>query len=142
MRWHVAFACATLVGCSGGTDFVPLLYDTCLTVDECVETATRCEGLAVEFAGVEFTNAICTTECASTGPLAADCARAFVGRNGSCYPSRVAGGRGDTLVCFEPCDFDTDCLLGFRCLGAIDLCGADANCPIDPSDAICVPGPS
>jgi hypothetical protein len=142
MRGLFAFACAISVGCSGGTEFVPLLYDTCFSVNECVETATLCEELAVEFAGVEFINAICTTECASSGPLAPDCARAFVGRNGSCYPSSIAGGIDDTLVCFEPCDFDEDCLLGFRCLGPVDLCGADASCPIDPNDAICVPGPS
>lgn len=131
-----------LAGCSSPSEFTVLLYDACFRVEDCVETASLCEELAVEFSGVEFSNAICTTECAATGPLAPDCARAVIGRPGSCYPSSVAGGIDDTLVCFEPCDFDTDCLFGFRCLDALDLCGADPSCPIGLNDAICVPGPN
>jgi hypothetical protein len=53
----------------------------------------------------------------------------------------VAGGRDDT-ICFEPCEFDEDCLVGFRCLSATDLCGSEASCPVDENDAICVPGPN
>ena len=131
-----------LYACSAGTDFVPVVYDTCFQVEDCIETATLCEGLTIEFSGLEFSNAICTTECRAIGTLSPDCARAFVGRAGSCYPSSVAGGIDDTLVCLEPCDFNEDCLFGFRCLGALDLCGTDPECPIDPDDAVCVPGPN
>jgi hypothetical protein len=131
------FACS-----SSGSDFVPVIYDTCFQVEDCIETATLCEYLAVEFSGLEYSNAICTTECGTTGPLSPDCARAFIGRAGSCYPSSVAGGIDDTPVCLEPCDFDEDCLFGFRCLSADDLCGTDPECPIDPDDAVCVPGPN
>ena len=121
---------------------VPLLYDTCFSLEDCVEGATLCEELVVEFSGLEYVNAICTTECAVEGATSPDCSRALIGRFGSCYPSSIAGGIDETLICFEPCDTDADCLLGFRCLGAIDLCGANvSDCPIDPGDAICVPGP-
>jgi hypothetical protein len=142
-----AFAAAAtvcmLLGCSGGTEVVPLLYDACFDLDDCVEGATLCEELAVEFSGLEYVNSICTTECSSEGALSADCSRALIGRFGSCYPSSIAGGIDDTLICFEPCDTDANCLLGFRCLGAIELCGGEvADCPVDPVDAICVPGPS
>jgi hypothetical protein len=130
------------VACSGGPETIPLLYDTCFSLDDCVEGATLCEELVIEFSGLEYVNAICTTECTLEGAASPDCSRALIGRFGSCYPSSVAGGVDDTLICLEPCDTDANCLLGFRCLGAIDLCGADfVNCPVEPGDAICVPGP-
>lgn len=142
MRTLPALVALSLLGCSGPSEVVPLIYDACFDVTDCIESATRCEELAVEFAGLEYINAICTTECFATGPVSIDCSRALVGRRGSCYPSRVGGGIDDALVCFEPCDTDESCLFGFRCLGAYDLCGDDAaSCPIDPLDAICVPGP-
>ncbi len=133
-----------LLGCSyGGTEAVALLYDACFDVNDCVEGATLCDELAVEFSGLEYVNGICTTECSAEGVASDDCSRALIGRFGSCYPSSIAGGIDDTLVCFEPCDTDASCLVGFRCLGAIDLCGADlSDCPVDSFDAICVPGPS
>jgi hypothetical protein len=142
MRMFAGFVVASvLLGCSGPTE-TPLLYDACFNVNDCVEAATRCEELAVEFAGLEYRNAICTTECAIEGPLSPDCSRALIGRRGSCYPSSIAGGVDGTLVCFEPCDTDASCLLGFRCLTAVDLCGGDpVTCPVAESDAICVPGP-
>ena len=119
------------------------VYDTCFNVTDCVESATLCEELAVEFSGLVYENAICTAECSDEGLLSSDCPRAFVGRQGSCYPSSAIGGIDDTLVCFEPCDSDSDCLIGFRCLTALDLCGVGAEpCPIAPVDALCVPGPT
>ena len=118
------------------------VYDTCASVDDCVPTATRCEELTVEFSGRLFTNGICTVTCQTAGALSPDCPRSFVARFGSCYPASVAGGLDDTRVCFEPCDTDVDCLFGFRCLGAIELCGASVACPVGPVDRICVPGPS
>ena len=138
----IAAAVCSLLACSGGPEVQPLLYDTCFTIDDCVESATRCEELTVEFSGLEYTNAICTTGCSTEGALSPDCSRSLIGRFGSCYPSSVGGGVDDSLVCFEPCDSDVNCLLGFRCLNAVDLCGAGAaSCPVDPIDAICVPGP-
>ena len=136
-------AVAWLLGCSSGTtEVVPSLYDSCASIGDCIEGATRCEELAVEFSGFEYINGICTTGCSAEGPVSPDCSRALVGRFGSCYPSSTAGGIDDTPVCFEPCDTDASCLLGFRCLTAIDLCGVDlTDCPVDPLDAICVPGP-
>lgn len=130
-----------LHACDTRDDFVAAVYDTCFLVDNCVVTANLCEELTVDFAGQSFTNAICTLTCEDEGPIAADCPRAFVGRNGSCYPSSAAGGPDDTLVCLEPCDVTEDCFFGFRCLGAVDLCGADPSCPIAPGDRLCVPGP-
>jgi len=130
------------LGCSSRAEYLSPVYDTCYTVDNCVETATLCEELSVDFAGFIHSNAICTLACETEGPVSPDCPRAWVGRFGSCYPSSTAGGIDDILICFEPCDLDGDCLEGFRCLGAEDLCGADlTSCPIDESDAICVPGP-
>ncbi len=133
----------TLVGCSDDLQgYLIPVYDACFRVDDCVETATLCEELEVEFGGYSYINAICTLECGTEGILSPDCPRAFVGRFGSCYPSSVAGGIDDTLVCFEPCDFDDDCQTGFRCLTALDLCGADVeSCAVDSTDSICVPGP-
>jgi hypothetical protein len=118
------------------------VYDSCAVVEDCVETATLCEELALDFGGFTYSNAICTLECEAEGALSSDCPRAWVGRAGSCYPSSIAGGIDDTLVCFEPCDLDSDCLWTFRCLGALDLCGDTARCPIEDGEAICVPGPS
>jgi hypothetical protein len=143
MRRLIACCFLVVIGCATSDPEVPapVLYDTCNTVNDCVEAATRCEELAVEFAGLEYINAICTTECTTTGALSPDCSRAFVGRVGSCYGASVAGGTSET-VCFEPCDSDGDCLFGFRCLNATDLCGRAASCPIDDDDAICVPGPN
>ncbi|MGB3052426.1 MAG: hypothetical protein WBB42_15605 [Polyangiales bacterium] len=135
---------ATLLGCGSSprSEFLTPVYDACFTVDECVETATLCKELIVEFAGLDYINSICTLTCVAEGPLSDDCPRAVVGLFGSCYPSSVAGGIDDTLICFDPCFFDEDCQEGFRCLGAAGLCGADlGSCPIDETDAICVPGP-
>ena len=135
------FGCSN--GDSNGTQYVLAIYDACYTVDECVETATLCEELSIDFAGLIHVNAICTVACEVEGSISPDCPRAWVGRFGSCYPSSVAGGIDDTSVCFEPCDFDEDCQSGFRCLGAEGLCGASLTpCPIDENDAICVPGPN
>ena len=144
---------AFMVGCSGlvvvhgcssrGELASSPIYDTCFDLENCVPTAELCEELTVRFAGVPYTNAICTVTCAVERPLALDCPRAFIGRNGSCYPSSVAGGVDDTLICFEPCDVDGDCLCGFRCLEAVDLCPPSGlQCPIADGDAICVPGPN
>jgi hypothetical protein len=140
-RISVAAAVLIVSACSDDTGYQSLVYDSCFSVNDCVEAASLCEELAVEFGGLEYLNAICTRECAEQGPLSLDCPRAYVGRLGSCYPSSVGGGIDDARVCFEPCDFDDDCLVGFRCLSASDLCGNAEQCPIAPSDAICVPGP-
>ncbi len=129
------------LGCSSGIE-PSGVYDTCVTVDDCVPAATLCEELTVEFGGRLFSNAICTLECQTAGALSPDCPRSFVARFGSCYPASLAGGLGDVSVCFEPCDFDEDCLFGFRCLGAVELCGSATSCPVGPDDRICVPGPS
>ena len=142
MRLLVTLAALSALGCSDTDAITPLIYDSCFEVSDCIEAASQCEELAVEYAGLEYVNAICTTECFTPGPISSDCSRALVGRFGSCYPSSAAGGIDDTLVCFEPCDSDETCLIGFRCLSASDLCGCDLTaCPIDPQDAICVPGP-
>ncbi len=134
---------SALLGCSSGTDYVSAVYDTCYAVDDCVETATLCEELHIDFSGFAYVNAICTLTCETEGPVSPDCPRAWVGRFGSCYPSSVGGGIDDTLICFDPCDSDGDCLLDFRCLNGVDLCGTDASgCPIGENDMICVPGPS
>lgn len=130
-----------LAGCSDNTGYRALVYDSCFAVDDCVEAATLCEELAVEFAGLEYVNAICTRECANEGPSSIDCPRAYVGRLGSCYPSSVAGGIDEVGVCLEPCDFDEDCLVGFRCLSASDLCASSEQCAVAAGDAVCVPGP-
>jgi len=133
---------STWLGCSSRTDYLSPVYDTCYTVENCVPSATLCEPLSVEFGGELWESAICSLTCDIEGAVSPDCPRAWVGRFGSCYPSNIAGGIGETLVCLEPCDFIEDCQLGFRCLGAADLCGLDtASCPIDENDAICVPGP-
>ncbi|MGB5364740.1 MAG: hypothetical protein WBN14_00635 [Polyangiales bacterium] len=135
---------AALLGCGSParSEFLTPVYDACFTVDDCVETATLCEELIVEFGGFDYVNSICTLNCVAEGSVSADCPRAYVGLLGSCYPSSVAGGIDDTLVCFDPCVFDEGCQQGFRCLGATALCGADLDsCPVDENDAICVPGP-
>ena len=132
-------ALVTLLGCRSRPPSP--VYDACWVVDDCVETATRCEDLSIDFGGVIHTNGICTLTCETEGALSSDCPRALVGRFGSCYPSSVAGGVDNTPICFEPCNSYESCQLGFVCLGAIDLCGSDATCPIDENDAICVPGP-
>lgn len=129
------------VGCSSGPGYPSPVYDACFTVDNCVETASLCEELSVDFGGFTYSNAICTLTCETEGPVSPDCPRAYVGLFGSCYPSSVAGGIHDAAICFEPCYVDLDCQLGFRCLGAEGLCGADASCPVNEDDAICVPGP-
>jgi len=136
------FTVATLLGCSNQAEEAVWVYDACYTVDDCVLAATLCEELTVEFVGELWSNSICTLGCETEGAVSPDCPRASVGRFGSCYPSSVAGGIDDTLVCLDPCDFTEDCQYGFRCLDARDLCGADApSCPIDEGDAICVPAP-
>jgi hypothetical protein len=130
----------TVGGCSS-REYISPVYDTCFDLGDCVSTAEACEELTVDFAGISYTNAICTDFCEAEGPVSPDCPRAFIGRNGSCYPSFVAGGVDDALVCLEPCDVTGDCLLGFRCLGAEDLCPNDPTCPMAVDDRICVPGP-
>lgn len=129
-------------GCAPEPDYTFPVYDACYSVYDCVETASLCEELSVEFAGYFYNNAICTVQCATQGALSPDCPRAWVGRWGSCYPSSIGGGIDDTPVCFEPCDADSDCQTGFRCLRAVDLCGFGVDaCPVDAGDAICLPGP-
>ena len=129
------------LGCSSGPEYPSSVYDTCFTVDNCVETATLCEELSVDFSGLTYVNAICTLTCETEGAISPDCPRAWVGLLGSCYPSRIAGGIVDAAICFEPCYVDADCHVGFHCLGAASLCGADPTCPVEENDAICVPGP-
>jgi len=132
----------TLLACSSPIESASLVYDACYTVDDCVLAATLCEELTVEFGGELWGNAICTLGCGVEGPISEDCPRALIGRFGSCYPSGVAGGIDDSLICFEPCDVSENCAPGFSCLDALDLCGADAaGCPIQQNDAICVPAP-
>lgn len=128
-------------GCIEDDQFISPVYDTCFTVEDCVPAAQFCEELSVEFGGQFFTNAICTLECDVEGPNSTACPRAIIGRLGSCYPSEVGGGPDDLPICFEPCDVDGDCFIGFRCLGALDLCPNDPDCPIVGEDRICVPGP-
>jgi hypothetical protein len=130
-----------LWGCSGSSTPLVDVYDACSSVGECVPAATRCEELTIEFGGRLYTNFICTLSCEAEGALSPDCPRAFVGRFGSCYPASIASGDDTTPICFEPCDNDESCLEGFRCLGAIEICGASTSCPINPLDSICVPGP-
>ncbi|MGB8331145.1 MAG: hypothetical protein WCE62_13565 [Polyangiales bacterium] len=133
---------SALLGCSNPTEYATLVYDACYSVDDCVLAATLCEELTVEFGGELWSNAICTLGCATDGAVSPDCPRALVGRFGSCYPSSLAGGIDDSLICFEPCDVTEDCAPGFQCLDALDLCGVDEpSCAIDQGDAICVPSP-
>lgn len=133
---------AGTTGCADESTVIIPVYDACFTVDECVETATLCEELAVDFAGFTYSNSICTLTCGSQGSVSPDCPIAWVGRLGSCYPSSLAGGVDDTLICFDPCDLDEDCQSGFRCLGPEGLCpGGFESCALDERDAICVPGP-
>jgi len=136
-----ALICCAWLGCSSRPDYLSPVYDACFNVDNCVETATLCEELSVDFGGFTHSNAICTLACETEGSLSPDCPRAWIGLFGSCYPSSIAGGIDDTAICFEPCYLDADCQVGFRCLGAEALCGADPTCPIEENDAICVPGP-
>lgn len=137
-----ALLCATLLGCSSPPQVLIPIYDACFTVEDCVPTATLCEELSVDFGGFDYVNSICTLYCDAEGPVSSDCPRAYVGLFGSCYPASVAGSVDDALICFDPCFVDGDCQLGFRCLGAEGLCGANSSsCPIDENDAICVPGP-
>jgi hypothetical protein len=139
-----ALILAAVPGCGSSprSEFVTPVYDACFDVNECVQSATLCEELSVEFVGFDYINSICTLTCTVEGSVSLDCPRAYVGLFGSCYPSSVAGGINDTLICFDPCFVDGDCQQGFRCLGAASLCGADlASCPVDENDAICVPGP-
>ena len=51
---------ATLVGCSSPTQVLIPVYDACLTVDDCVATATLCEELRVEFGGFDYVKSVCT----------------------------------------------------------------------------------
>ena len=141
----IAASCAALAS-SGCADNDPLffssLYDPCISIADCgVPEAQFCKELTINFAGQPFTDGICTLECAFLGARSPDCERAFVGRNGSCYPSNAAGGPDATPICFEPCNDTLDCFPGFRCLGDLDLCAEGQTCEIDPGDAICVPGP-
>lgn len=137
-----ATICAAAAGCADESVLIIPVYDACFTIDECVETATLCEELAVDFAGFTYANSICTLTCETQGAVSPDCPRAWVGRFGSCYPSSLAGGIDDTLICFDPCDVDEDCQSGFRCLGPGGLCPAGlASCALEERDAICVPGP-
>ncbi len=87
------------LGCSSGIE-PSGVYDTCVTVDDCVPAATLCEELTVEFGGRLFSNAICTLECQTAGALSPDCPRSFVARFGSCYPASLAGGILFLLACF------------------------------------------
>ncbi|MEM8610244.1 MAG: hypothetical protein AAGF92_24355 [Myxococcota bacterium] len=142
----VGVALAALVcvasGCIEDDQFISPVYDTCITVNDCVIAATLCEELSVDFGGQFFTNAICTLECGTVGRESPDCPRTVVlAVPGSCYPSEVGGGPDDLPICFETCEVDGDCLFGFRCLGAAELCANDPNCPIVDDDRICVPGP-
>ncbi len=144
MRRWVLLVCVSLVGagCAEPPVFLSEVYDTCFDLDDCAPSATRCEELTIDFAGTEYTNAICTLECQELGSRSADCPRGVVTtRFGSCYPSNAGGGLGSAPVCFEPCDDDLNCLFGFRCLSDVDLCPAEGECDIDEGDAICVPGP-
>lgn len=131
------------LGCSNdpAPGFLSGNYDPCFSINDCELTASRCEELTVDFAGFLYTDGICTVECGVLGARSPDCPRALVGRFGSCYPSNAAGGSSNTPVCFEPCNDTNDCIVGFRCLGDLDLCAQGEPCPIEPGDAICVPGP-
>ncbi|MGB5809785.1 MAG: hypothetical protein WBG86_04590 [Polyangiales bacterium] len=122
-------------------EFVSNIYDPCSDLGECVPSADLCEDLSIDLAGQPYTESICTVYCSDEGPGSPDCPLAAVGRNGSCYPADLVGGANADPVCFEPCDSNGDCLSGFRCFGADELCPNDPNCPVVDGDRICVPGP-
>ncbi len=88
------FAASLGCGSSPVSELFTPVYDACFTVNDCVETATLCEELSVEFGGFDYINSICTLTCAAEGSVSTDCPRAYVGLFGSCYPSSVAGGLG------------------------------------------------
>ena len=96
LRCSVILALVALLGCSNPPHYLSPVYDACWVVDDCVETATLCEDLSIDFGGVIHTNGICTLTCETEGALSPDCPRALVGRFGSCYPSSVAGGVDNT----------------------------------------------
>lgn len=135
--------CGVALGCSDDSNASLLAanYDPCFSVNDCELSSSRCEPLSIGFAGFLYTDGICTVECGVAGARSPDCPRALVGRFGSCYPSNAAGGSSRTPVCFEPCNDTNDCAFGFRCLSDLDLCSQAEPCPIEPGDAICVPGP-
>lgn len=106
-------------GGGGGRDYLAT-YEPCVADSECLP-ADFCEPVTVTISGRTVSDAICTHDCYDD----LDCPRGVIsGLVGACVDF------GDGPVCYERCDYDSDCPSGFYCIDCANgWCG----------DPICLP---
>jgi hypothetical protein len=119
MKKHlwVAFAAVMATGIAGCT--LDDTYASCFVTADCNDVDDRCFGVDIPAAGTS--GDFCTRECASD----AACESNF-GFPGACY------GLGTSVpICFQTCDFDSDCYSSSVCIEVLTDTGF--------LDYICVP---
>ncbi len=111
MTMIVALAAMAGSGCIVTTDDDYADYEPCTFDSDC--DSFRCESVTADWGDRVTTDAICTRGCRDE----LDCDITASGLDGTC----AAIGSGPFL-CYESCDFDSDCAGGFRC-GELDTTG-------------------
>jgi hypothetical protein len=114
----VALAAMGGTGCVVVTDDDDVIVDdTLLDYEPCTFDSDcdsfRCESVTADWGDRITTDSICTRTCVDE----LDCDVTDSGLDGTC----AAIGSGPFL-CYESCDFDSDCAGGFRC-GELDTTG-------------------
>lgn len=112
MMMIVAFAAMAGSGCIVTTDDDYADYEPCVFDSDC--DSFRCESITASWPdGTVTTDSICTRGCFDE----LDCDITANGFDGTC----AAIGSGPFL-CYETCEFDSDCPSGFDC-GELDRTG-------------------
>ena len=99
-----------------------LLYERCVDDLDCDAAADGCYEVDTDV-GV---GAMCSAQCFD----ASDCLAIRGGVGAVCYG--LAGDPSGISICYEQCDFESDCAVGLSCTDALDPSGALI-------DRICVP---
>lgn len=86
------------------------VYESCGFVSDCDANADFCQRIVTDWPdGISSENSICTYGCFDDF----DCISSTSGNPGICEDL----GRGTGFLCYEACDFDSDCDIGFACEG-------------------------
>lgn len=94
-------------------------YDRCVTTEDCAIDADACYQITYDDGVVSTTDGLCSAECASD----LDCPSSN-GYAGACYSLSA----GSPFICFERCDYNTDCPAFYDCIPASAGGLADAIC--------------
>lgn len=102
-------------GCIVEADTPSRFYETCFDSTDCSALAEGCYPITF----MDISQPTCTSQCASD----ADCPPSG-GFTGACY--RLA--EGDPYYCYQRCEYDYDCYVGYACFDTTGPAGPDRIC--------------